>query len=229
MHSVLKDCSLALTSLVAIAGAMSAYGPVVNAADSPPVAASAAAEPGRAGDSLAQVSEDGFAGMRAVGAARLAIFDGRLQEATEILKRAEFLLNKAATQQKALNAAAGVSRDPNLAEVSKRAQHADLVPIDAQLVLADNFVMTPAKREHIAKANEHFKKKERKQALARLKQGEIDVAYTRTFVPVGTVLKHVRQAERLMRESQYYEANIALKAADDSLVFDTVALRDPIP
>lgn len=46
---------------------------------------------------------------------------------------------------------------------------AAFVPVDGQVVVADDFVLTPEKKAHVDKANEHIKKGEHKQALDELR------------------------------------------------------------
>jgi hypothetical protein len=45
-------------------------------------------------------------------------------------------------------------------------------------------------------------------------------------MPLKTTQKHVKSAESLLDAKKYYEANLALKAAQDGLVIDTTALVD---
>lgn len=53
------------------------------------------------------------------------------------------------------------------------------LPVDGQIALADDFVMTPEKKVHIDKANESFKKGDHASGLEKLRLGAIDVNYTR--------------------------------------------------
>lgn len=62
---------------------------------------------------------------------------------------------------------------------------AGIVLVEGQVVLVDHFVMTPEKKAHISKANEHFKNGEQKQALDELRQGEIDVNYARQWIVIA--------------------------------------------
>ena len=51
--------------------------------------------------------------------------------------------------------------------------------------------------------------------------------YTTLFRSVGSTTEHVNAAADLLGKEKYYEANLALKAAEDGLVIDTVALAEP--
>jgi len=178
---------------------------------------------------LMKVSKDGFMAMRAVRAARIAIFDGEPKVAVEMLGKAK----------KALDAA---SKDESMfiadmkAMAGKKAAHGTTtaaatkamvwIPIDGQIALADTYVPTPEKKEHIAKANEHFKSGRAKEAVEELRLGEIDVTYSRIMMPLTATKKCLADAMQLATEHKYYEANLSLKAAEDGLILDSVGLAD---
>jgi hypothetical protein len=100
------------------------------------------------------------------------------------------------------------------------------VPVDGQLALADDFVMTPEKKAHVDKANESFKKGDHATGLEELRLGAIDVNYTRWWLPIAPTETHLAQAIKLANESKYYEANLALKAIEDSVTMDSISFID---
>ena len=100
------------------------------------------------------------------------------------------------------------------------------VAIDGQLSLADDFVMTPEKKVHVDKANESFKKGDHTTGLQELRLGAIDVNYTRWWIPIAPAEAHLDQAIKLANESKYYEANLALKAVEDSVTLDSISFSD---
>ena len=106
----------------------------------------------------------------------------------------------------------------------------DLIPIDGDIAIADTFVPTPEKKKHIEKANEHLKAGHSKEALEELRLGEVDVVCTRVMLPLEATQKRVADAEKLANDHKYYEANLALKAAEDGLVVESVDLEgNPVP
>jgi hypothetical protein len=155
-----------------------------------------------------KVSHDGFAAMRAIHDARMAIFNGEPKHCTELLKKADEALAKA-------------SKDESVVKVKE-----DMIPIDGNLGLADTFVPTEEKAKHIAKANEHFQKGESKKGLEELKLGEIDVNFSRVLMSLGTTKKRLADAEGDVKEQKYYECNLALKAAEDAVVIDSVNILE---
>jgi len=208
--------SLALMAGMALFGSA----PVVAAEKSAKDPVIAAASKNKASSELLlKLSDDGYAAMRAVKAARIAIFNGKPDLAKKMVKVASRFL-KATSKD-----------DTKYAIKTKMAESGtssiNLVPIDGSLFVDDNFNMTPEKKAKIAKANEHLKKGESKKAIETLRLASIDVAFQRILMPVGSTTEHVNAAADLLGKEKYYEANLALKAAEDGLIIDTVALAEP--
>ena len=138
-----------------------------------------------------KVSKDGFLAMRAIRAARIAIFNGEPKVAVEIMGKAKTALDAAAKDESIFisdmktltgnKAAHGTTRPERNATAT---QAGNWIPIDGQISLADTYVPTPEKKAHIAKANEHFKNGRAKEAVEELRLGEIDVTYSRVLMPL---------------------------------------------
>lgn len=159
--------------------------------------------------SIIELSEDGLKALRAVYAVRLAIFEGDPKEAAKLLGQAKAALGDAAKTA------------DKLAIKSKKANTGTLIPIDARLTLAEDFVMTPEKSAKIAKVNEHLKKGETKQALEILRDAGIYLNLTTVLLPLEPTTSAVEKATKLLGEDKFYEANLALKAAEDGVIIDS--------
>lgn len=171
-------------------------------------------------DKRLMVSNDGFKAERDLGAARIAIFQGNTDQAKTLVKDAQSELKTVAEQ---------APKDfPNGAPTAdgKGKGNPDVIPIDGQMIVADNMVLTPDKTAKIKEANEHLKNGDTAKAMDTLKQGAIDVTFTRVLMPIKETDVHVDAAANLLNEGKYYEANLALKAAQDLLQADTVAFDD---
>lgn len=155
-----------------------------------------------------QVADDGFLAMRAIHSARLAIFNGDTKLCEDMLTKANEFLDKA-------------EKDESVAKVKS-----DFIPIDGSLALADTFVASEEKAQHIQKANEHFKSGDRQKGIEQLKLGEIDVNFSRVLMPLEATKKRLAEAMSLAKDHKYYESNLALKAAEEGLVLDSVSLID---
>ena len=235
----MRSARIVLALAVALLFACPALAAPEKSADKKP-AACPATKVSAAAQDLMKVSKDGFLAMRAVRAARLAIFNGEPKVAVEIMGKAKEALDAASKDESVLmsdvKATAGKKAAHGTTTAGDKAAHGTTtsaatkatiwIPIDGQIAMADTYVATPEKGEHVAKANEHLKNGRAKEAVEELRLGEIDVTYTRVLMPLTTTKKCLAEAMQLATEHKYYEANLALKAAEDGVVLDSVSLAD---
>lgn len=175
------------------------------------------------GQDLIKVSDDALISMRDVHNARLAIFNGEPV-------RAQTYVDAAVTRVDA----AVEDADKYALDIKAPKAEDRYVPVDASLTILDDYKPTgdksnasarsSAKARHIAKANAHLRKGERKEAIETLKLGEIDVAVSTELIPVKFAREHITEAAKLIGDGKYYEANLALKAVDDAAVYQTFAI-----
>lgn len=162
-----------------------------------------------------RLSEEGSKAARSISMARVAIFDGQSQEAAKLIEQAKTTLITAAKDADKL-----AIKKPDKADAEP------MIPIDARLTMADDFILTPEKRTKIDKVNEHLKKGETKQALEILRPAEIKLTLTTLFMPIEATSKAVDQALQLLGDNKYYEANLALKKAEDGWIVDSQSFVD---
>jgi len=194
---------------------------------------SAAGKAGKSDSLFMKLSQEGFWGMRAVKAARIAIFGGNTDLAKKMVDAALKSLKAAAQNdtkyvtetRKANLDAAKKDRTENVLKNTKSGPGPGgdrVIPIDVNLAIADNFAVTPEKKAKIAEANQNFKKGKANKAIETLRLASIDVVFQRVLMPVGRTIEHVKLASGLVQQQKFYQANLALKAAEDGLVLDTV-------
>lgn len=171
-----------------------------------------------------KASKDGFAAMRDIRAARIAIFNGDPQKAIEMMGQAQTALDTASKDESMFVSDVKTVAGAKAAADIVKADATDWIPIDGQVTLAETFVPTAENKQHIAKANEHFKSGRAKEAIEELRLGNIDVNYTRVLISLGATKQCVADATRLAEEQKYYEANLALKTAEDAIIVDSVGL-----
>ena len=176
-------------------------------------------------DQLMKLSQDGYASMRAVRAARIAIFNGEPAMAAQMLDQAKSSLDAATKDAPNYVRDTKASVEGKIVDVKTNVESMVWIPIDGELALADNYVVTPEKTAHIGKANEQFAKGASKEALEELRLAGINAVYARVLMPLDATGKQVDQARNLLGERKYYEANLALKAAEDGLKVDSVSLN----
>jgi len=118
---------------------------------------------------LDQVSRESNAAMQQLRWARVALFDGQPDEAKKFL--AEAKNNLTAAEKDAPELTVTVKETAKVGdetvETHETKQTLDYVPIDAWLVLAEDFIPTPDKQGKIKEANEHMKKGNSAKAVAR--------------------------------------------------------------
>ena len=175
--------------------------------------------------SIMRYSEDGGRAIREIGAARVAIFNGDTKLASELIIRAKASVAKAEQEAPTFKVQ---TEESGKAGAANETVKAPMVPVDGDLVLAEDFVPTPDKRARIEKANEHFKNGNAKDALEELRLGDIAVMYTRAWMPLAAAAKHLDQAVKYMDAQKYYEANLSLKAIGDSITVDSVAINEAV-
>jgi hypothetical protein len=224
----MKNMPYSTPALVLMIGSALAYPALAETAQGantpPPSHATAVA--GEKLKETQQFSQAGHSALLNIGDARLAIFDGDPKIALKLMESAKTLLNQAGKDAASMGADAR-SAGKSMPGASNTANPAILnVPVDGQLAVADDFVMTPEKKAHIDKANEHFKKGDHATGLEELKLAAIDVNYTRWWLPVAATETHLDQAIKLANENKYYEANLALKAIEDSVTMDSIGFGD---
>lgn len=164
---------------------------------------------------IIRLSDDGAKAARDISMARVAIFDGQTQEAVKLIDEAKTTLVTAAKDA-----------DKLAIKKPKDANPEPMIPIDARLTMADDFILTAEKREKIDQVNEHLKKGETQQALDILRPADVQLTLTTLFMPLNSTSKAVDQAATLIAQNKYYEANLALKKAEDSWFMDSQSFVD---
>jgi hypothetical protein len=154
-----------------------------------------------------------------VRGARIAIFNGDPAAAKTMVDDAAKLVGQA---EKTAKDYVGRSNQSGASEANPE----EWIPVDGSITLGEDFTMTDKKKESIAKANELLKQGKASEAVAKLKETDIDVSYTRVMLPLSVASQRLAKAQSLLNDGKYYEANLALKGVEESAVVDTVALID---
>jgi hypothetical protein len=226
--NIVSKPALAAAALALVAWSASPASAEVEKAKEKDAVVSAAAPKSEAEKTLLRLSQDGYSAMRSIRAARIALFNGKTETVSGLLHSAIASLHAAEKEAPTFTLKVNESVSGKSVEKESESGKVDLIPIDATLALADDYVLTPEKAAHIAKANEHLKKGQHKEALEELRLADVDLNYTRTLMPIKASTKHVEQAIKLLGEHKYYEANLALKAVEDGLTIDTVDVAEPL-
>jgi len=173
----------------------------------------------------AKLSKDGYAAIRDVSLARLAIFNGQPVEAKKYTNEAQMALERAKSDNTVYTKAESDLKAPSgmpqrgsgsTASTSPTAW----IPVDGSLTLGEDYVASPEKSAGVAKANEELKKGSHKQAMETLKLANIDISFVMEVAPLEKTTAGIRKATELIDAGKYYEANQALKGVEDGYRFD---------
>jgi len=220
---ILTTAMAALLATTPIIGA--SYAHAANAAKAP--AEQTSAQETKAVDAQLNAAEDkaiiktmdeAYSALREIHAARLAIFNGSPDAAAKMVKTAQADLQTANDKMK----------DFQVDKITPTLKDDAYVPFDTSLALTEGFKPTPEKQASLKTANEHLAKGDSKKAVDELKLANIDVTISGAFLPAKASLSHVTDAANLISKQQYYEANLALKAVEDSIVMQSFNI-DEVP
>jgi hypothetical protein len=182
-----------------------------------------------------KLSKDGAQAFRDLQLTRLAIFEANPTQAKDMIAKAQAAFAKAKTDDTVfMKAEADLKTPTDMAGHKGMAQSATAtdakpskdqvawVPVDAQLTLGDDFVATPAKASAVTEANKNLAQGDQKGAIEKLKLAHVDVNFTMAVLPLDKTIADVNQAATLIGQGKYYEANAALKSAQDGMRFDVI-------
>lgn len=163
---------------------------------------------------VAKVAQQGFNAMRDVQYARVSLFRGYPDVAQKLVDQAQTLLSDDSTNWK------------DFIKADKKTPLAgdNYVVINASISLAEDFVATPEKQKAIDNANAKFKKGDHKGAMEELRLAGVGVTETQYLMPLKQTQQAVKKAQQLLKEGKYYEANLALKGAEEGIITDSVSL-----
>jgi len=219
---MIKDTMIALALTSAIAFAPTSYAIAKETANSNPSMETAARD-------FTKLSHDGFSAFRNIHLARLALFDGKPDQAKTFVSHAQSSLKKAESDETAFTKSLADIQPPKGAKNGKSKiagasanQPIKWLPIDADMTLTEEYDVTPKNNEAVTKANKQLKKGDRKAAIETLKLAGIDTEYTTVLMPLEHTKAALETTVKDIDSDGYYQANLVLKDIEDSMVIDVV-------
>ncbi|ELP5717481.1 YfdX family protein (plasmid) [Enterobacter asburiae] len=161
-----------------------------------------------------QIAIQGLNAIRDIQMARLDLFQGHIERAEALTNKASDLLTEDSADWM------------KFARSDKKANLIDdkYVAIDASIGISEDFISSPEKKEAIKRANKKMENGDRKGAVEQLRLAGISVVENVYLMPLKQTRNTVSQAQKLMAEHKYYEANLALKGAEDGIILDSAAM-----
>jgi hypothetical protein len=189
-----------------------------------------------------KLSADGSNAFQDLTLTRLAIFDGRIDDAKKYIQRAEAAFGKAKTDETVFTKAEADLKQPkakttptdqtvgaappavnkpvadkSMAQIDKPIAW---LPVDGAISINEDYTGNSTKAAAVAEANKSLKSGDRNEAMEKLKLADLDIDITLAVVPLEQTINDVHQAAGLINDGKYYEASQLLRQAQDGERFD---------
>jgi hypothetical protein len=181
-----------------------------------------------AGKDFGRLSADGVSAFNDVSLARLAIFEGKTDEAAKLIADAQVSLGKAKTDDAVFTKAESDLHPPPQLALKLRGITASSmpavawIPVDADIVLDETVKATPEKAAALVTAKKSLEKGEGAKSLEAIKIASLAVDYTVALAPLAQTSADVDDANTLMTKHDYYDASQSLKKAEDGIRYDQI-------
>jgi hypothetical protein len=193
------------------------------------------------GKDFGKLSADGSKAFQDLTLTRIAIFDGRVDDAKKYVQESETAFDKAKTDDtvftkaeadlkpptaksppanQTVGAAPPASKPADAKSAEQLKKPIAWLPVDGAISINEDYSANSAKKSAVAEANKSLKSGDRSAAIEKLKLAEMDVDITLAVVPLEQTIDDVHQAVGLINGGKYYEASQLLRQAQDSERFD---------
>ena len=200
------------------------------------------------GNAMLRTVDEAGKAVREVHRARIALFEGNTDAAAKLVSAATDNLGKArgsiahsalmlpdrsaSTRGDAKDISKDGAKSDNGAMAAASSKdgesggeasgaHESWLPIETGVALAEGFVPAEQHQGALDQAGQQMSAGDQKAAVESLRLADIEVAVSAVVVPFESSLQHVEDAERLIGEQKYFEANLALKAVEDAITVET--------
>jgi hypothetical protein len=199
---------------------------------------------------VGKLSADGASALQDVRLTRIAIYDGRVDDAKKFVNLADSTLAKAKTDEAVFTKAEADLKPPagkdthataTVGAASSASKPADgksadskptdqlktpiaWLPVDGALSINEDFAANPAKKAAVAEANKNLKGGDRHGAIEKLKLADMNIDVTMVVVPLEKTINDVHQAAGLINDGKYYEASQLLRDVQDGERFDVTSI-----
>jgi len=175
-----------------------------------------------------RLSTAGASAFDDVHLARLAIFDGKTEEATKLVADAKTSLAVARSDdtvfmkaETAFHVASNAAPPPQVG-TAKNPVSVAWIPIDGELVLGESFQSTPEKAAAVVTARKTLQRGDSAKTLETIKLAGVDVDYTMALAPLEASISDLDRADQLIASHDYYGASQALRHAEAGVRYDEI-------
>lgn len=139
-----------------------------------------------------------------VRGARIAIFDGQIDAATDLVNKAHSSFDKSL-----------IAEDAVMLDDKRFG-----VPIDSSMTFAEDFKPSEKDNKVIKSAGEIAKKGDPKKAVKTMLDAGIELSFSYAFLPVMSTVNKLNEVQAHLEAKNYYQANMVLKAIESSVVVE---------
>lgn len=158
---------------------------------------------------------EAYDAMQSVHAARLAIFNGDTDSATKMVTQAKSDFDTASKS---------ASQYAVQSSKSSAGNKETYLPFDSSISLVEGYMPSAEKQPAIDQANQHLAKGDSQKAVETLKDANVEVTVSAALIPLDKSMSNIGDAQKLMSDGKYYEANLALKAVEDLIFVDAYSV-----
>jgi hypothetical protein len=165
---------------------------------------------------MLRMSEEAATAVMNAHSARLALFNNDTN-----LAKAEVEKSLAA-----LTKAEATLTDKLIPDTTVAGSKPVYLPFDSNMALAETYTVTPETRVVIDKATGLLQLGTPNEAIDVLREAGVEVKISTAMLPWETSQGHLKDAEKLIGEGKFYEANAALKALEESVIVRTYGIHE---
>jgi hypothetical protein len=167
---------------------------------------------------LLKTADEALSTVTHVRAARMALFDNKIDAAKADVAEATAALTQGETDLRALR----------VADIDKADAAKDYLPFDMSMALTDTYKPTIESKNALKAAQGLMTSGEKDKAIEVLRLASVDLNISAALLPEKGSLEALKQASDLIESKDYYAANLALKSIEDSVVVRSFGI-DAIP
>ena len=190
---------------------------------------------------VGRLSKDGAQAYGDIASTRLAIFDGRIDDAKKFIHEADADFAKSKTDEtvftkaeadfktpdtKGANVQPGAaSQAPNAPKSVDASTPKAWLPVDGEMIVNEDFSTNPKKAAAVAEANKTLAAGDKKGAMEKLKLADVDIDFVMAVVPLDQTIADVHQASAMLTDGKYYEASQMLRQVQDGTRYDLLDIN----
>jgi hypothetical protein len=171
-----------------------------------------------------RLSADGASAFDDIHLARLAIFDGKTDEAAKLIADAQESLARAKSDEaKFIKAEAAFHRPRHMASpIATDSKALVWIPIESEITVGNSFVSDPERAAAVVTARKSLARGDGVASLHAIKLSRLDINYTVAAAPLESSIAAGDRAGSFVRAHDYYSASQVLREAEAAIRYDQI-------